>query len=199
MLHSFPGEVAFGTLRSGLHNCIQDVFGRGAGLDAGDRRANLRVKLNVSPPRRLIRTPSFRTTSSTRARRLRASEYGKTFVVSTQQFSPLSSWYKGTQQTHFRPPRLSAKNLVVLRVASDPEPENPFRNLQAKRTVMKPHSDRAVLADLLEVQGGMGRICLEQVTTRIRQLLNLPGQLAIAGPKVGRGEVLQSSFVLPAL
>jgi hypothetical protein len=61
-------------------------------------------------------------------------------------------------------------------VASDPEPEQSFRDFSRKRTIVKTYSHGAASTDLLEVQRSVGGIRLEQILTRISQLPNLPGQ-----------------------
>ena len=106
---------------------------------------------------------------------------------------------KGRQKNHATWSRLLAENLVVLRVASNPKPEKPFWDYNSQRRIVKTRSDRPVSADFLEMQRRVGRICLEQVIARIGQLPNLPGQLAITRPEIGRREMLQISLVLPAL
>lgn len=77
-----------------------------------------------------------------------------------------------------------AEKLVVFGVASDPEPKQPILYFNREGTMVKTNADRPIFANLLEMEGRVMRIGFQQFKARIRQLLNLPGKEAIAGPEV---------------
>jgi len=93
---------------------------------------------------------------------------------------------------------ISIQELVVVGVGSDPEPEHTLRHLEAERTIVKADSDGSILARLLEVEGPMSRICLQQIKAVISEFANRFGQPLVAIPETGRGKMLQTAFVLPA-
>jgi hypothetical protein len=66
------------------------------------------------------------------------------------------AWHVGqsnrvSKESHATGSRLLAKNLVVLRMASDPKPKEPFQDFNGQRPIVETDSDRPVSANFLEV------------------------------------------------
>ncbi len=54
-----------------------------------------------------------------------------------------------------------ADELVVFRMATDPEPEHTFLDFNANRSIMETHSNSPIFSDLLEMQRRVKKICFE--------------------------------------
>ena len=67
---------------------------------------------------------------------------------------------------------MSAYHRVIFGMCSYPEPEEPVGFFYGKSAAGQSHADRAVFADLLELQRGMIRIGFEKLKILVGQLLN---------------------------
>jgi len=66
-------------------------------------------------------------------------------------------------------PNRLADQLVVLRVGANPKPEQAVRSLYSERSVMQTNSSGPEAPHLLEVEGRMLRISLEQLESFVRE------------------------------
>lgn len=90
---------------------------------------------------------------------------------------------------------------VILGMRSDPEPDDgPFltRRINSDCTVVNASSDGPELAYLLQVQGWMHRIGLQQFEVLVGRMPYARGKTVVQGPVVGTGVVFQREVHLPA-
>jgi len=89
-------------------------------------------------------------------------------------------------------------DVVVGRVRTDPIPQDAVRVILAERPIMESNAGRPNGADLLEANGRVPRIGLEQFKVLVGKLTNGLGQLPVVKPELRRSKVSQSGVQRPA-
>jgi hypothetical protein len=89
-------------------------------------------------------------------------------------------------------------HIIILGMRAYPEPEDPIVHIDAQRAVMQADTHGAISTDMLEVQGRMSGIGLQQIEALIRELLDVLRQSVIAAPKAWRCVVRQRGRDRPA-
>ena len=87
---------------------------------------------------------------------------------------------------------------IVDRVRTDPIPQDAVRVILAERPIMESDAGRADGADLLEANGRVPRIGLEEFKVLVGKLTDGLGQLPVVKPELRRSEVSQSGVQRPA-
>ncbi len=77
-----------------------------------------------------------------------------------------------------------ADQLVILRVSANPKPEQAVRGLYSEHSVMQTNSSRPEASHLLEVQGRMLRISLEQFESLVRKFSDAGWECPVTCPEV---------------
>ena len=90
------------------------------------------------------------------------------------------------------------KELVVVRMRPDPEPDDTIGGLDSQRAMTVPHPSRPEATELLEVKRRIARVRLQPSECLVGELPNGGGQPPIAFPELGRGVVGQRRVVLRA-
>ena len=111
------------------------------------------------------------------------------------QFKPGTN-QRGPQTINSAAGRRLSNEFIVLRMSADPEPQQSAFDFSGERAVREADADRAIGADLLEVQRWMSQIGLEKFEVFVGKLPNRIGKSLITGPELGIGEMFQSSRVL---
>ncbi len=89
--------------------------------------------------------------------------------------------------------RTLANQRIVLGMRSDPEPENAIRNVHSERTIVIPHAHRPKSPNLLEMQGRMAVIGLQEREILVREAPDLSRQRLVAPPELSGGVMRQSA------
>ena len=93
---------------------------------------------------------------------------------------------------------LSAKQLVILGMRSNPEPNEAVGRLCGERAVAGTDASRPVWADFLELKRRVAVVFLEMFVGSICNLPDFRRQRLVASPEVWVRVMLQSGLVLPA-
>ena len=87
---------------------------------------------------------------------------------------------------------------VVLCVGAYPEPRHVFADFSGERAVVKTYPCRPERADVLEVEGRMLWVSLQQTNAPIGQFPNCGRKCMLATPEARGGQVLHKVVVRPA-
>ena len=85
-----------------------------------------------------------------------------------------------------------ANQCIVIGMRSDPEPEHTIRNIHTEGPVVIANAHGAKTRDVLEMEGWMPRICLQEREILVREALDLHGQRLVAPPELS-GRVMRQS------
>src|SRR6266545_6488141 len=83
-------------------------------------------------------------------------------------------------------------------MSTDPNPIDAIRNIDTKRSVVHANPDRPEIVDLLEAEGRMPGIRLQEHVVLVREVAYRLWERAIQRPKLGGGIMFHSSRALPA-
>ena len=65
-----------------------------------------------------------------------------------------------------------AHKLVILRMGSNPKPQQIFAHLSGQRSIVQANSDGTVLSDFFEAQRPMRRLCFKKLEVLVRKFLS---------------------------
>jgi len=93
----------------------------------------------------------------------------------------------------------SARQLVVLGMRTDPEPQNSVISIHTQRAMAPADPNRPEPPDLLEMKRGMLGIALEKVIVPASLILNLGRHSIESSPELGSRMMLQISRLFPSV